>query len=119
MTTSLLTSSCRAGDTSVAVSVFATAEGASDSNAAAADYVAEHMAPLLPNPPLIVEGTIDLFHMALLDQMMTLDADEVSSLYGALRIYDNVDLSDRAHDVDVVESIFLPIQQEATGFSAI
>ena len=105
-----------AGDTSVAVSIFATAEGASAANAVAADYVTEHMAPLLPNPPHIFEGTIDLFYMALLDQMMTLDADDISSLYGALRIYDNVDLTDRAHDVELVETIFLPIQQEATGF---
>lgn len=105
-----------AGDTAVAVNIFASAEGASASNAAAADYITEHMAPLLPNPPHILEGTIDLFYMALLDQMMTLDADDVSSLYGALRIYDNVDLTDRAHDVELVETMFLPIQQKAAGF---
>ena len=105
-----------AGDTAVAVNIFASAEGASASNAAAADYVTEHMASLLPNPPHIFEGTIDLFYMALLDQMMALDADDVSSLYGALRMYDNVDLTDRAHDVELVESIFLPIQQKAAGF---
>ena len=104
------------GDRSAAVSIFATAEGARAANAAAADYVTEHMAPILPNPPHIFEGTIDLFSMALLDQMMTLDADDVGSLFGALRMYDNVDLTDRANDVDVVETIFLPIQQEATGF---
>ena len=105
-----------AGDKSVAVSIFASAGGASASNAAAADYVTEHMAPLLPNPPLIIEGSIDLFSMALLDQMMALDADDVNSLYGALRVYDNVDLAERPEDVDIVEAIFLPIQQEATGF---
>ncbi len=99
-----------AGDKLAAVSIFDSAEQASASNEAARDYVAEFMAPLLPNPPLIVEGALDVMYVA--DEMMS---DAGGSLYAALRIYDNYDLSERDKAVELVETGFLPILQGADG----
>ena len=84
-----------AGDKLASVSMFDSAEQASASNAAARDYVAEYMAPLLPNPPLTVEGGLDVWHVA--DDLM---GDDGGSLYAALRIYDNYDLSERDQAVE-------------------
>ena len=97
-----------AGDMLAGISLFETAEQASASNEAAREFVAENLAPLLPNPPLIVEGALDVTYVV--DEMM---GD--GSLYAALRIYDNYDLSDREQAVVLVETGFLPIQQEADG----
>ena len=99
-----------AGDKLASVSMFDSAEQASASNAAARDYVAEYMLPLLPNPPLTVEGGLDVWHVA--DDLM---GDDGGSLYAALRIYDNYDLSERDQAVEVVETGFLPILQGADG----
>lgn len=101
------------GDTLAAYSVFETAEQAAASNEAARDFVAEELAPLLPNAPTIVQGTMDTRHFALLDDMMP---DEVTSLYASLRLYVEVDLTQRAQGTALVNEIFLPQQQETEGF---
>ena len=69
-----------ADDVLVAISMFSSEEGALASTEAAAEFVAEFVAPLLPNPPLIVEGSIDLMYVSLLDEMMVNDdMDDESS----------------------------------------
>src|SRR5689334_22601230 len=42
----------------VSVSVFATREAEEESNRLAADFVKQHIAPLLPNPPQITAGQV-------------------------------------------------------------
>ena len=102
------------GDTLAAISAFETAEQAAASNDAARDFVAENLAPLLPNPPTIVQGPMDTGYFALLEETMTVD--DVTSLYASLRVYVEVDLTQRAQTTALVNSIFLPLQQEADGF---
>ena len=97
-----------AGDALAAISLFESAEQAAASNEAARDYVAEYMAPLLPNPPQVTEGGLDVDYVA--DEMMG-----GGSLYAALRVYDNYDLRDRDEAVVLVETGFLPILQGAEG----
>jgi len=101
------------GDTLVAYSAFETAEQAAASNDAARDFVAEKLAPLLPNAPTIVQGTMDTRHFARLDDMMS---EDVTSLYASLRLYVEVDLTQRAHSTELVNRIFLPQQRETEGF---
>jgi len=102
-----------AGDMLAAISLFDSAEQASASNEKARDFVTQNLAPLLPNEPTILAGTLDLWHLAALDDMMRGDSD--STLYAALRLYDNYDLTGRAESVELVETIFVPMQQEAGG----
>jgi len=101
------------GDTLAAYSVFETAKQAAASNDAARDFVAEKLAPLLPNAPTIVQGTMDTRQFARLDDIM---ADEVTSLYASMRLYVEVDLTQRAHSTELVNRIFLPQQRETEGF---
>ncbi len=103
-----------AGDMLAAISIFDTAEQAAASNEKARDFVAENLAPFLPNPPMIVQGSMDTGYFALLDETMM--ADDFTSLYASLRVYDEVDLTQRPQTTELVHSIFLPIQQEAEGF---
>jgi hypothetical protein len=42
----------------VSVSVYATREAEEESNRIAADFVKQHIAPLLPNPPQITAGQV-------------------------------------------------------------
>ena len=42
----------------VSVSVFATRESEEQSNRLAADFIKQHMAPLVPNPPQITAGQV-------------------------------------------------------------
>ena len=42
----------------VSVSVYATREAEEESNRVAADFVKQHIAPLLPNPPQITAGPV-------------------------------------------------------------
>ncbi len=101
-----------AGDTLAAVSLFDSPEQASASNEKARDFVAENLAPLLPNAPTIVEGALDVWFLAADDMMQDQD---YGSLYAALRVYDNYDLTNREEAVELVDTIFLPQQQEADG----
>ena len=102
-----------AGDMLAAVSFFDSPEQASASNEKARDFVAENLAPLLPNAPMIVEGELDLWFLGPADGMMP-DQD-FGALHAALRVYDNYDLTNREEAVELVETIFLPQQQEADG----
>ena len=102
------------GDTLAAISVFETAEQASASNEQARGFVAENLAPFLPNAPTIVRGPMDTRNFAWHDSMMMVD--DAISLYASLRVYDEVDLTQRAQTTALVNSIFLPLQQETEGF---
>ena len=103
-----------AGDTLAAINIFETAEVAEAANAAAADFVAENIAPLLPNAPNIVQGQAHVRFFAPLDGMM--DASGVSELYAALRVYSNYDRSNHERLVALVADEFVAISQEMTGF---
>ncbi len=103
-----------AGDMLAAVSLFETADQAAASTETAREFVAESLASLLPNAPRILENELDIRYSALVEGMA--DADSVSELYGALRIYGNYDMSRRTEIVDLTASGFLPIQQTMTGF---
>ena len=102
------------GDTLAAINAFETAEQAAASNASARDFVATNLAPLLPNAPTVVQGPMDTGYFAALDDMMM--AEDLTSLYASLRVYADVDLTKRAQTTALVNSIFLPRQQEAKGF---
>ncbi len=102
-----------AGDMLAAVSLFESPEQASASNEAAREFVAENLAPLLPNTPTIVEGALDVWFLAAADGRM--QDQNYGTLHAALRVYDNYDLTNREEAVELVETIFLPQQQEADG----
>ena len=97
----------------LAISLFETEEQASASNDAASDYVAEHLAGLVPNPPLIVEGTVHIGFVEMLDVMGNGD---VSSLYTSVRLYDEFETDNLDHFVSTVEDGFLPLMRETDGF---
>lgn len=99
-----------AGDTLAAVSLFDSPEQASASNAAARDFVTENLSPLLPNAPQITEGLLDVMYVA--DEMMD---EGLGSLYAALRVYENYDLTERDAAVELVETGFLPLLQGTDG----
>ncbi len=101
------------GRTVLAISLFETEEQASASNDAASDYVAEHLAGLVPNPPLIVEGTVHIGFVEMLDVMGNGD---VSSLYTSVRLYDEFETDNLDHFVSTVEDGFLPLMRETDGF---
>lgn len=103
------------GDTLAAINAFETAEQAAASNNAARDFVVENLAPLLPNPPMVVQGTMDTRNFAPPDDMMMM-IDDVTSLYASLRVYVDVDLTQRAQATALVNSMFIPLQQETEGF---
>ena len=132
-----------ADDVLVTISLFDSEEEASASNEAAREFVVDVLAPLLPNPPRIVKGAVDLFQMPTDDDMMPEDTDDESSeeahdessgdehdddneemvtdedvtdLFGALRIYDNYDLSYLDQANEVIETIMLPAQMDVGGF---
>ncbi len=102
------------GDTLAAINAFETAEQAAASNDAAQDFVVENLAPLLPNPPTVVQGTMDTRNFAPTDDSMMVD--EGISLFASLRVYDEVDLTRRDQTTALVNSIFIPLQQETEGF---
>lgn len=102
------------GDTLAAINAFETAEQAAASNDAARDFVVANLAPLLPNPPTIVQGPMDTRNFAPPEDMVMVD--DGTSLYASLRVYHEVDLTQRAHTTSLVNSIFIPLQQETEGF---
>ena len=119
-----------AEDILVTVSLFERAEQASASNVAARDFVAEYLLPFLPDAPRIVKGLVDVIYVAMREKAMMHDLDDesgdedvdgemiddnVTSLYAALRLYDNYDLSRLDEANEVVETILLPAQQDAGG----
>lgn len=98
-----------AGDKLAAVSMFDSAGQAAASNEKARDYVAEFMAPLLPNAPLIVEGHIDIAYVDDADDMMT------PELYASLRIYHVSDMGRLEESNELVKAYLLPALHEAGG----
>ncbi len=100
-----------AGDMLAAVNLFDTEEQAAASNEKARDFVAESLAPLLPNPPLIVEGTIDVMYVADYDGK----TDDASSLYASLRIYHIGNMQNIEESNRLVEAHLLPALQESGG----
>ena len=121
-----------ADDVLVTISLFDTKGEALASNDAAREFVAEYLAPMLPESPRIVEGAVDLIVVPSQDEIIHEDMDEESSeesddddmmmnddvteLYAALRIYDNYDLSYLDEANDVLETILLPAQMDVGGF---
>ena len=101
------------GENVLAISLFATEAQASASNDVARDYVAEHLAGLVPNPPLIVAGPVHLGVVEMLDGMEDGDTD---SLYLSLRIYDDFETDDLDEFVTTVQDGFLPLMRESDGF---
>ena len=102
-----------AGDRLASVSLFDSAGQAAASNEKARDFVAENLAPLLPNAPMIVEGSLDLWLLAADEDGM--QDESTGALYASLRIYGNRDLAEREKQVNLAETIFLPQQQELDG----
>ena len=100
-----------ADDTLVAMNLFATEEQASASNADAADFVAENLAPLLPNAPRIVEGAMDIGVINVVDK-------EWSDLYASVRVYDGFNTSDMDSFVSIVKDGFVPLMIDSDGFYA-
>ncbi len=98
-----------AGDKLAAISMFDSAEQAAASNEKARDYVAEFMAPLLPNAPLIVEGNIDVMYVNDADDMM------MSELYASLRIHQVSDMGKLEESNESVKAYLLPALHEAGG----
>ncbi|MCY3832246.1 MAG: hypothetical protein OXG85_04465 [Chloroflexi bacterium] len=96
-----------------AINVFESREQALASNELAREFVVEKLAPLLPNPPRIVEGSVDLAFVEMLDGMAHGD---VNSLHASLRVYDGFAAADLAQFVSIVEDGFLPIMRETDGF---
>lgn len=103
-----------AEDMLATVSLFDSAGQASASNEAAREFITENLAPLLPNAPMIVEGALDVWHLASFNGMMSRDGE--SRLYASMRHYQNYDLTRRDEAVELVGTLFLPMQQEAEGF---
>ena len=116
----------------VAVSLFETQEQASSSNELARDFVAENLAPLLPNPPQIIEGRVEVEFVELLADMdmdmaaesadeahtddMMADEDGISALFASVRIYDDYNMENLDETSERAREIFLPQLREAPGF---
>ena len=92
------------GDMLAAISAFETAEQAAASNDAARSFVAENLAPLLPNSPTIIKGPMDTAFFARLDESMNMI--DATSLFASLRIYAEVNLTRRAQTTAIVQSGF-------------
>ena len=95
------------GDELVAVSLFDSQEQASASNELARGFVAENMAPLLPNPPRIIEGTVNVESVA---------NDAPDSFFASVRIYDGFDMANLDEAVAAARDGFLPLIRESAGF---
>ena len=101
-----------AGEMLAVIGLFQTAEQASNSIEVAREFVAENLAPLLPNAPLIVEASIDVSYVALREQMMD---DSGMPLYASLRIYEVADMSNLEESIRLVEAHLLPALEDAGG----
>ena len=129
------------GDTLAAINIFKTAEQANAANAAAAGFVVDAFAPLLPVTPNITVGALNIFYIAPLDDAVAMDDDmdeaaddddeshseddegddhdmdaDTASLYAALRIYTGYDGADHSANLLRTNSILLPLQQRLDGF---
>ena len=78
--------------------------------------MAEYLAPLLPNPPMIVEGIIDVSIQLYVNLDGSMSPEDMAMpLYAALRIYSNYDMTRLEEANQLVETILLPAQIEASG----
>ena len=102
-----------AEDVVVAINLFESREQSLASNELAREFVVESLAPLVPNPPQIVEGSVDIGFVEMLDGMVE---NAISSLHASVRIYDEFDTDDRDDFVATVEDGFLPLMRETDGF---
>lgn len=102
-----------AEDELAAVNLFGTHEQALASNELAREFVVENLAPLLPNPPQIIEGSVDIGFVEMLHGM---GDSSVSGLFAGVRIYDGFETEDLASFVSTVEDGFLPQMRESDGF---
>ena len=101
-----------AGESLAAISLFDSAEQAAASTEKAREFVAENLAPLLPNPPLIVEGTVEVSAQLAADDV---DATMTMPLHALLAIYDGFDMARLDETVALIESVFLPDLREDGG----
>ena len=99
--------------TLAAINVFESREQALASNELARDFVSENLAPLLPNAPRIIEGSVDIGFVEMLDGMGN---GEMASLHASLRIYDGFKTDDLGAFVSIVEGGLLPIMRGTDGF---
>lgn len=94
------------GGVIVSTSVFRDEAGAEESNLAAADWVRENLAPLLPNPPQITAGQV----------VVRRENPPTSTMYSAIRRYEGA--IDPAEVARRVRGGFLPIISGIEGFVA-
>jgi len=99
--------------TLAAINIFESREQAVASNELARDFVVENLAPLLPNPPRIVEGSVDLAFVEILDGMAHGDVNE---LHASLRVYDGFAAAEHGQFVSIIKDGFLPIMRGTDGF---
>ena len=100
-------------DVLLTTNLFETREHALASNDLAREFVVDYLAPLLPNPPQIVEGSVDIGFVEMLDSMTD---DDVGSLHAGVRIYDGFDANDLGEFVTILEEGLLPLMRETGGF---
>ena len=103
----------RSGERLATINLFTSAEEASASNDAARESVAEHFAPLLPNPPMLVQGKV---HIGLVDMLEVMEAAALDRLHASLRVYEDFAPDDLDAYVQTVREGFLPLMTESPGF---
>ena len=105
-----------AEDTLAAISLFESAEQAAASTDKARDFVATSLAPLLPKPPKIFEGSLSINYVSA--RSKAAEHDSPSDLYANIRLYEGFDLAhfDEANDLAIAH--LLPALQEAGGLFA-
>lgn len=103
-----------AGEMLAAISLFDSAEQASASTEAAREYVAENLAPLLPNPPRIIEGNAGLNYVAALGEGELMP----TALYASMRVYEGFDMQHIDEANKLAETHLIPVLKEAEGFFA-
>ena len=102
-----------AEDTLAAFNLFETREQSLAANELAREFVGDSLALLLPNPPRVVEGSVDIGFVEMLAGM---GDGGVGSLHASVRIYDGFETDDLEAFVALVEDGFLPIMRETDGF---
>ena len=95
-----------AGERHASVSLFETAAQAEASRETAREFIAEHLAPLIPNPPQIIEGTVEVSTQLMLKLA---DPGDISMpLYAALVSYDGFDMARLDEAAALVDSHLVP-----------
>lgn len=103
-----------AGDMLAAVSFFDSPEQAAASNEKAREFVAENLAPFLPNAPMIVEGAVAVSSQRFADTVDA-SAEMAMPLHARLVIYDGFDMARLDETVALVDSVLLPDLRESGG----